>query len=33
MLDIVTGNAHGAEAPLVDSNWKRMMERARDPLE
>jgi acyl-coenzyme A thioesterase PaaI-like protein len=33
MLDIVTGNAHGADAPLVDSNWKRMMERARDPLE
>jgi hypothetical protein len=30
MLDIVTGNAHGTEAPLVDSNWRRMMARARD---
>ena len=25
MLDIVTGNAKGAEAPLVDPRWQRMM--------
>ena len=37
MLDIVTGNAHGAhraEGPLVDPDWQRMMEKAarqRDP--
>jgi hypothetical protein len=29
MLDIVTGNIHGAEAPLVDPNWQEMMEKAR----
>jgi hypothetical protein len=29
MLDIVTGNAHGAEAPLVDPDWQRMMEERR----
>jgi acyl-coenzyme A thioesterase PaaI-like protein len=32
MLEIVTGNAHGAhsaEGPLVDADWQRMMERAR----
>lgn len=31
MLDIVTGNAHGAhsaEGPLVDADWQRMMEKA-----
>ena len=31
MLDIVSGNAHGAhsaEGPLVDADWKRMMGRA-----
>ena len=31
MLDIVTGNAHGAhqaEGPLVDPDWQRMMEKA-----
>jgi acyl-coenzyme A thioesterase PaaI-like protein len=27
MLDIVSGNAHGTEAPLVDPAWRRMMER------
>jgi hypothetical protein len=28
MLDIVSGNAHGAhsaEGPLVDADWQRMM--------
>ena len=29
MLDIVTGNAHRAEAPLVDPDWQRMMEERR----
>ncbi len=32
MLDIVTGNAHGAhsaEGPLVDADWQRMMDKAR----
>jgi hypothetical protein len=32
MLDIVTGNAHSAhaaEGPLVDADWQRMMEKAR----
>ena len=31
MLDIVTGNAHGAhsaEGPLVDADWQRMMAKA-----
>ena len=31
MLEIVTGNAHGAhsaEGPLVDADWQRMMEKA-----
>jgi hypothetical protein len=31
MLDIVSGNAHGAhsaEGPLVDADWQRMMEKA-----
>jgi acyl-coenzyme A thioesterase PaaI-like protein len=27
MLDIVTGNARGAEAPLVDPDWQRMMDK------
>jgi acyl-coenzyme A thioesterase PaaI-like protein len=27
MLDIVSGNAHGTEAPLVDPDWRRVMER------
>ena len=33
MLDIVSGNAHGAhsaEGPLVDADWQRMMARSRD---
>jgi acyl-coenzyme A thioesterase PaaI-like protein len=30
MLDIVTGNAEGSEAPLVAPDWQRMMERARN---
>jgi acyl-coenzyme A thioesterase PaaI-like protein len=30
MLDIVTGNAKESEAPLVDADWQRLMERARD---
>ena len=25
MLDIVSGNANVAEAPLVDRSWRRMM--------
>ncbi len=27
MLDIVSGNAHSTEAPLVDPDWRRMMAR------
>jgi acyl-coenzyme A thioesterase PaaI-like protein len=27
MLDIVSGNAHSTEAPLVDPDWRRAMER------
>jgi acyl-coenzyme A thioesterase PaaI-like protein len=27
MLDIVTGNAHSTEAPLVDPDWQRVMAR------
>ena len=27
MLDIVSGNAHGSEAPLVDPDWQRAMAR------
>ena len=27
MLDIVTDNARGVEAPLVDSDWQRMMDK------
>ena len=27
MLDIVSGNAHGTEAPLVDPDWRRLMAR------
>jgi acyl-coenzyme A thioesterase PaaI-like protein len=27
MLDIVSGNAHRAEVPLVDPDWRRVMER------
>jgi len=27
MLDIVSGNAHGTEAPLVDPDWRRVIER------
>jgi acyl-coenzyme A thioesterase PaaI-like protein len=27
MLDIVTGNAHNSEAPLVDPDWQRVMAR------
>jgi acyl-coenzyme A thioesterase PaaI-like protein len=33
MLDIVSGNAHGAhsaEGPLVDADWQRLMARRRD---
>lgn len=30
MLDIVAGNARGAEAPLVDSEWERTMGFSRD---
>ena len=30
MLDIVTGNAKESEAPIVDAEWQRMMQRARD---
>ena len=29
MLKIVTGNAHSTEAPLVDPDWRRAMERRR----
>jgi hypothetical protein len=29
MLSIVTGNAHRTEAPLVDPDWRRAMERRR----
>ena len=29
MLDIVSGNAHRTEAPLVDPDWQRVMERER----
>ena len=29
MLDIVSGNAHGTEAPLVvDPDWRRLMDQA-----
>jgi hypothetical protein len=31
MLDIVSGNIHGAEAPLVDPNWQEMLEKAKEP--
>jgi acyl-coenzyme A thioesterase PaaI-like protein len=27
MLDIVSGNAHSTEAPLVDPDWQRLMDR------
>jgi hypothetical protein len=27
MLDIVSGNAHASEAPLVDPDWQRLMAR------
>jgi acyl-coenzyme A thioesterase PaaI-like protein len=30
MLDIVTGNAKESDAPIVDAEWQRMMQRARD---
>ncbi len=30
MLDIVSGNAHGTEAPLVDPDWQRAMARRRE---
>ena len=36
MLEIVTGNAHGAhsaEGPLVDADWQRMMAKAQADLE
>jgi hypothetical protein len=29
MLDIVSGNAHGTEAPLVDPDWQRAIARER----
>ena len=29
MLDIVSGNAHNSEAPLVDPDWQRVMARGR----
>jgi hypothetical protein len=32
MLDIVSGNAKGSEAPLVDADWRRLMaEGSTDP--
>jgi hypothetical protein len=29
MLDIVSGNAHNSEAPLVDPDWRRVLARSR----